>query len=212
MSEKPILFVWDFHGVLEKNNQLAVLELTNRILEEFGHDVRATLADINRMYGLRWGDYYRRLVPGIGDGEVEEMVLRSRELGRLAASRHAKPQDHAVAVLKEIREKGHRNMVVSNTAQDDLEFFMDLVGVSCYIDESHGIGWGRETGKAEVIGRYASRGDYRKIVVIGDTERDIDAGLSADALTYLFRPRGYDVGTNAHNTITDLREVLIELE
>jgi phosphoglycolate phosphatase-like HAD superfamily hydrolase len=212
MSEKPILFIWDFHGVLEKDNELAVLEVTNRVLEEFGHDVRATLADINRMYGLRWGDYYRRLVPVIGDSEVEEMVLRSRELGRPAASRHAKPQDHAVAVLKEIREKGHRNVVISNTAQGDLEFFMDLVGVLCYIDEAHGTGWGLEIGKAEVIKRYASGGDYRKIVVIGDTERDIDAGLSADALTYLFRPRGHDVGTNAHKTINDLREVLTEFE
>lgn len=212
MSEKPILFVWDFHGVLEKDNEIAVLEVTNRVLEEFGHDVRATLADINRMYGLRWGDYYRCLVPGIENERVQEMVLRSRELGRPAATRHTKIQDHAIAVLKKIKENGDKNVIVSNTAQDDLEFFMDLVGVSNYIDESHGIGWKRETGKADIIRRYASRGDYRKIVVVSDTETDIEAGLLADAMTYLFRPRGRDVGTNAHNTIIDLREVLMELE
>lgn len=53
--EKPILFVWDFHGVLEKDNELAVHEVTNRVLGEFGYEEKASIDDIHMMYGLPWG-------------------------------------------------------------------------------------------------------------------------------------------------------------
>jgi phosphoglycolate phosphatase-like HAD superfamily hydrolase len=216
MKDRSLLFVWDFHGVLEKDNELAVLEVTNQVLGDFGYDVRASIDDIHRMYGLKWAEYYRRLVPGVDEDIVEKMVLRSRELGRPAASRYIKPQDHVETVLREISERGHRNVVVSNTAPKDLEFFMDLVGVSPLIDEFYGVDeeerGTRSKNKADIIEECTSGNDYRKIIVIGDTEKDIEVGLRTQAVTYLFKPRSYDEATKAHHSIMDLREVLRELE
>jgi len=38
-----ILFVWDFHGVLERGNEYAVQDVCNRVLKEFGINRHATI-------------------------------------------------------------------------------------------------------------------------------------------------------------------------
>jgi phosphoglycolate phosphatase-like HAD superfamily hydrolase len=210
-TEEPILFVWDFHGVLEKDNELAVHEVTNRVLEEFGYGERASHDDILRMYGLPWGEYFRLLVPGIEEGRVDEMVSRCVELGRTAAMRYCRPRDHAFETLKKISEEGHSNILVSNTGQDDLQFFMGVVGVEPFVDEAFGVGR-KATSKADVIKVYASKRNPRKIVAIGDTEKDVEAGLVNGATTFLFNPDGKSVRTKADHVITDLRKVLRELD
>jgi len=209
--EKPILFVWDFHGVLEKDNELAVHGVTNLVLGEFGYEERASIDDIHKMYGLPWGEYFRLLVPGIEEEPVGEMVRRCRELGRPAARRHCKPRDHALETLRKISEGGHANILVSNTAQDDLRFFMDIVGVTPFIDGAIGIGK-KTTSKADIIEDHAAKKSYHKIVVIGDTEKDVEAGLTNGATTYLFDPKDNRRQTKAHHVITDLRRVLRELD
>lgn len=209
-TKKPILFVWDFHGVLEKNNELAVHLVTNSVLEEFGYRERASYDDILRMYGLPWGEYFRLLIPGMGEEPVREMVRRCRELGRPAAVRYCKPRDHALETLRKISEGGHANVVVSNTDKDDLQFFTDIVGATPFMDEAFGVGR-RPTNKADIIKDYASKNAHRKIVVIGDTEKDVEAGLANGAITYLFNLKENSRQTKAHHVITDLREVLGEL-
>lgn len=216
MKTRSILFVWDFHGVLEKDNELAVLEVTNLVLKEFGYDLRVSIDDILRMYGLIWSEYFKRLIPRINEDTVKEMGLRSKELSQSAALRYAKPQDHVLTVLEKISKRGHRNVVVSNTSQKELKFFMNLVGITPVIDEFYGIDEDdhetRSKSKTDIIKKCASKDDYKKIIIIGDTEKDIEAGLRSQAITYLFKPRGYDGVTKAHYIITDLREVLRELE
>lgn len=211
MNKKRILFVWDFHGVLEKDNELAVLDVTNRVIEEFGYSTCASLEDILSMYGLKWGEYYRLLISEIDEGTVERMVERSVELGRPSAIEHVKPQDHALRVLVRISEAGHRNVVLSNTAQKDLEFFLDLVCITRYVDEFFGVGDMKDRSKADVMKDLTSQDEYLKVILISDTENDIEVGLRFNATTYLFKSREKLGDTKAHFIITDLREVLNEI-
>ena len=44
------LFIWDFHGVLEKDNEHAVVEVTNQVLKEFNQDARLSLQELNLVY------------------------------------------------------------------------------------------------------------------------------------------------------------------
>jgi len=48
------LFVWDFHGVLEKDNEKAVVKITNIVLSQSGYSERLNIDDCHRFYGLRW--------------------------------------------------------------------------------------------------------------------------------------------------------------
>jgi len=140
-----ILFAWDFHGVLEQGNELAVLKVTNQSLREHGYEDQATLKDIKRLYGLPWRDYFRQLVPNVTEDKVEKRA-RAYVKGK----------------------------------------------------------------KDETIRSHAESGNYSKIVVIGDTERDIEAGLTVNATTYLVL-NGEPWRSKAHHIITDIREILREL-
>lgn len=46
------LFVWDFHGVLEKDNDLAVLDISNKVLEQSGYAERFSEEKIVSTTGL----------------------------------------------------------------------------------------------------------------------------------------------------------------
>ncbi len=52
------LFVWDFHGTLEKGNEYAVLEMSNIILEKHGHKERFTELQCRELYGKKWYEFF----------------------------------------------------------------------------------------------------------------------------------------------------------
>ena len=50
------LFVWDLHGVLEKGNEIALLEISNIILKKFGYLEKFSIEDCIKLNGLScWG-------------------------------------------------------------------------------------------------------------------------------------------------------------
>ena len=68
------------------------------------------------------------------------------------------------------------------------------------------------TSKTDIIKDHASMKEHCKIVVVGDTEKDVEAGLNNGAITYLFNIKEHGRKTKAHHVITDLREVPRELD
>ncbi len=69
-----ILFIWDFHGVLEKGNEKAVQELCNLILKDFQIQKEVSLKEVIDWYGLSWFDYFKLAAPQ-GNNELwQEMV------------------------------------------------------------------------------------------------------------------------------------------
>ena len=57
------LFVWDFHGTLEKGNELAALEISNLVMAEHGYYERFTTGDAYTLYGKKWYEYFEYLLP-----------------------------------------------------------------------------------------------------------------------------------------------------
>lgn len=99
------LFVWDFHGVLEKDNDLAVLDITNQVLSEHGHKVRLTSETNQKYYGLKWFQYFEKLLPNLTS--EEHMVLQAAcfkfaEENLDILVKHIKPNDYAVEALKAV--------------------------------------------------------------------------------------------------------------
>ncbi len=52
------LFIWDFHGTLEKGNGGAVVEITNRILQDAGYEQRMDEVLDNLLAGKKWYEYF----------------------------------------------------------------------------------------------------------------------------------------------------------
>ena len=57
------LFVWDFHGTLEKGNELAVLEISNLILKKHDYKERFLESQCRELYGEKWFEYFEYLLP-----------------------------------------------------------------------------------------------------------------------------------------------------
>ncbi len=72
------LFVWDFHGVLEKGNDHAVLEITNLALHYHGYSREMTETESAFLSGQRWHDYFTFLVPGHPPEEYIKLLQNQR--------------------------------------------------------------------------------------------------------------------------------------
>lgn len=76
---EKLLFAWDFHGVLEKDNDLAVQEVCNTILSENQIVKKITLQEVRNLYGKRWYEYWQYLLPQASSPQIEFFVQRSVE-------------------------------------------------------------------------------------------------------------------------------------
>jgi phosphoglycolate phosphatase-like HAD superfamily hydrolase len=221
---EKILFAWDFHGTLEKDNVYAVYELCNLVLKEFGYEKQVSMKEVLDWQGLSWFDYFKLSVPSGSDKIWREMVnrvLSLQEKGWEIIKKYIKPRDFAREVLFEIKSKGHENILLTNSEQAHAEKFAAAVGISDLMDGVIGVDTHRQTRinkeihniKGEVLRNFLSGKEYSKVVMIGDKESDVKAGKSCGAVTYLFS--GPEVGsakeTTADHKINDLREVLKEL-
>ena len=226
MDDK-ILFVWDFHGVLEKDNEHAVHEVCTLVLKEFGIDREVSLQQVIDWYGLSWFDYYRLAVPEGSQKLWKDMVNRTfnlRQKGWDIIRKHIKPRDYSKEVLRTIKEKGHYNIVLSNSRPDHAKGFTKVIGVIDYLDGVIGaddthynsrLNAEIQDIKAEILSNFLKDKNYKKVIVIGDKDSDIKAGKKCGAVTYLF----FDPEINknpdeagADYIISDLRDILKELD
>lgn len=224
-KRNQILFVWDFHGTLEKDNVQAVMYLLNKTLEYFGIANEITLAETAKMYGLSWIDYFKYLYP-TGDFSFWKKMKKKAveiQIREKVVEKYIKPQAFAQAVVKKIKQEGHCNIILSNTAPKHIKHFANLVGIAEFIDEYLALDAHNTTRqetelqalKAEAIKDYLKDKRFNKIVKIGDRESDIAAGKAIGAKTYYFRNqfnRNHQLSIKPDYEISDLREVLKELE
>ena len=221
-----ILFVWDFHGVLEKGNEKSVEELCNLVLKDFGFERRINLKEVVDWYGLNWLDYFKLTVPE-GTPELwqkmKEKVLSFQERGWEIIKKNIKAREFAKSVLEKIKNKGHQNILLTNAQPEHAKKFTELIGINTYLDAIIGVDSPYDSRRKDEI--HIVKGDnltsflngkeYRKIVLIGDKESDIKAGKICRAATYLFvdpENANAEKETEADYTISDLREVLRELD
>jgi HAD superfamily hydrolase (TIGR01549 family) len=220
-----ILFVWDFHGVLEKDNIYAVHELVNLVLKDFDVKKQITIKQIISWYGLSWFDYFRLSAPEKDEKIWHKMVrkvISYQQKDWSIIKKHLKTRDYAIDVLLKIQIGGHHNIILSNTHQDHIRTFTDLLKMSKYFNDIIGVDTHQKTRlikeiykiKAETLKMYIAGKSYSKIIAIGDKESDIMAGKSCGAITYLFIDREIvsEVTSTKSDYITsDLREILKEL-
>lgn len=224
MNEK-ILFVWDFHGVLEKDNEYAVQEVCNLVLKDFGMDREISLEETISWYGLSFFDYFRLAIPE-GDEELWKAMVNKvrtfRERGWEIIQRYIQPRDYPREVLSHIKSQKHQNIIITNSSQESANRFVNFVDLRSYIDEIIGIdnhdfsriNTALHNVKSQILAEFLKDKNYKKIIVIGDRDSDIRAGKECGAVTYLF----FDPEINknpgkagADYIISDLREILKEL-
>jgi len=213
-----ILFIWDFHGVLEKDNINALEEFLNYGLEKRGHDRRITKKECRQWYGLSFDDYIKNLLPRADEAERKKVAGVCSEVAWDHIKKHIKPQDMAEEVLERIALADHCNIVVSNSTPAAIYRFVDLVGLTRYFDEVIGVDrdeqeedYSHIEAKAEAIEKYLADKEFDRLVLVGDREDDIKVGQRLGAVTYLFDPDDFRKRTSADFKIKELERVLNQI-
>jgi len=189
------LFVWDFHGVLEIGNEFAVQEVANRVLSEFGIERRATVEECRMMYGKKWADYYRFYNPDTSEETIHRMVEKAVEIsvGEKIALKYIKQTEYAQFVLDEIERRYHTNLLMSNSSEEAIMFFLEAVGLQDYFDIVFAADARRNEynmdSKAAFLENFLKKHPFDKVVVIDDMEEGIERGLRFDATTFISKEK-----------------------
>jgi phosphoglycolate phosphatase-like HAD superfamily hydrolase len=215
-----ILFIWDFHGVLEKGNENAVIEISNQVLKDSGFNERFTKKDNERFYGLKWYQYFEKLLPNLTKEKCIELQAAcfryaENDLGILA--KHIKPNNHVIEVLSKISKSGSQQIVVSNTRQNDLIWFLGAIGVNDFFKQDEIIGVNahqNHNSKLDAVKYFLKYKNFEKIVVVGDFESDLAFGREIGAINYFYKHphRKHEPTQKADHITNDLRDVLKELD
>jgi phosphoglycolate phosphatase-like HAD superfamily hydrolase len=218
MSNK--LFVWDFHGVLEKDNEKAVIEISNQVLADSGYAERFTEEDNEKFYGLKWYQYFEQLLPRLTSEECLGLQAKCFELAEKRLdilAKYIKPNDYVIDVLAAIAARKQQQIVVSNSRQADLIWFLKSIGIDGFFDDKHVLGINahqKHSSKRDALEAYLQGKHFDQIVVIGDSVADMQLGKAVGGTTYYYKHphRIHDDTKHADHTINDLREVLHELD
>jgi phosphoglycolate phosphatase-like HAD superfamily hydrolase len=214
------LFVWDFHGVLEKGTENLTVVLTNEVLSELNYPQRLNAKTCRKLFGLKWYQIFEYLLPTEKYEKHIELQNKCFEKGHTTYANkireYTKPNDNIHEVLEKISKK-HHQILLSNTEPEALIQFMDLTNIKKYflpknyfgIDTHH-----PESNKTkkETLKKFLQNKKYEQIIIIGDTEADMELKEIGGGTTYLYHyPGTLPKVTNADFIITDLKMVLKEL-
>lgn len=215
------LFIWDFHGTLEIGNDDAVIEITNRVLEERGHKRRLSMEEAETLAGKRWHEYFAFLFP-----EEEPSFCLNLQAACLAIShnhpeiiyKHIKPSPNALDVLEAIHKSPHTQIVLSNTQPKALDVFLHAVKIEEYFPAHHRIGADshcqvRLTKKDWLNDFLKDRHFPAGLVAIGDSIGDVElAECHANGIGYLYaNPGKKHRAPHYNNKIDDLKSILKEI-
>ena len=214
------LFVWDFHGVLEKDNEKAVIEISNRVLENENFKERFTDEDNDRYYGLKWYQYFENLLPSLSKEEclkLQAKCLDNQSKNKSIISSIIKPADYAIQVVQNIKDSGHEQIVISNTRNEDIIWFLESVNLRDFFNDNQIFGINSHqtnSSKIDFLKNYLNGKKFDDIISIGDSEGDLELGKTVNGTTYYYRHpnRKHEKTTKADYFIHDLREVLNELK
>lgn len=216
------LFVWDFHGTLEKGNEFAAIEISNMALKKHGFTERFTEEDATKLYGKKWYEYFEYLLPNESHDIHVTLQHTSFEWpeAEVIVAKYLLPNDYAKKVIQTIKERGHEQILLSNTSLKALPMFIKLAGLDEYFDEINAFATAAHSRdvkrtKAHVLENYLkSNSIFHEIIVIGDSMSDMELTSHARAKGFLYRHPGQSLKVKLPPHITpinDLRKILTEL-
>lgn len=219
-TEAKKLFVWDFHGTLEKGNEQAVVEISNLVLEKHGYPHRFTQEYADGFYGRKWAEYFAALLPDEAAErhlQLEQACLSVDEAGWDIIQRCIQPNDFASRVLSAISRSWHEQIVISNTRQDIIERFLRTVRMDGFFQNGMIFGTshhltGENLSKGQILERFLMDRNYQKIVAVGDSSSDVALAMNRGGAGYLYahpgRPhREANATYKIDNLMTVLREI-----
>ena len=221
-TNKPKVFVWDFHGTLEEGVEIGFFEILKKLAKGNKAGRKITLSAVREKYGITVADYLRYFFPEANTSQIKKMM---GEVAKIQNQNHLKkyvrPAPGAIEVLSKIKEAGYENVVVSNSHPKHIEFLIDIVGMKNLIDHVFAVDRHYSPKKQDPVKEKVKifeaiikrrKLKSRQLIAIGDKATDVNAGILAGATTYHYLPKKFPIDkTNADFKIHNLREILREI-
>src|SRR3990167_9397503 len=222
MSRLLKLFAWDFHGTLEQGTEIGFAEILRKLARENNYKTTIRLAEVRKLFGISILDYLKHFFPKLSDKEIYALRTQIKDRqNRKHIEKYVKPAPFAHDVLENIKSVGHKNIVVSTSSRPHIIRFLEIVDMMKYFDgifgtDRHALDkhFDIVKEKTKVIKSFAKKHKIpnKNIIVIGDREGEIEAGILLGAKTYQYiQPEILHIVTRAQFKIYDLREVLREI-
>ncbi len=214
------LFVWDFHGVLEKGNRNSVLEITNLALERNGFPPKLTVEENNQWYGKKWFQYFEYLLPNESHDTHMKMQLTCFEIEKEKPeilNHYIKTNDYAIDVLEKISNK-YLQILISNCHQEALFNFILMTKINKFFNSKNTFStnshiFPEQVSKKEIFLDYVKKfPKFDQFVTIGDSPGDMEIIEKNMGSRYLYSHPGQEFrNCDSDYKIHDLREVLKEI-
>lgn len=175
------LYVFDFHGVLEKGTENAVVEVSNLALEYMDYPQRLSKDDALKYYSLKWGEIFMNAF-GFDESEAQKLYFECKRIDDSNPGiiiNYTRQNDNASKVLDEIIMQKNDLILISNTRPDALKQFVKAANLEDYFNESNTFAVnkhekGQELSKKIVLENYLAGKNYESIIIIGDSKGDVD--------------------------------------
>lgn len=187
MSQQKI-FIWDFHGTLETGTVSILTEIANTLIRENGGLKEHTPTEFARIPNFSWNTFFQEHLPHYSKDEIDAVVqdaYNKNKFGHLM-DKYSRPNEGAIEILTHIKSQNGTNIVVSNSRQDKLEYYLTHVGVMPMIDEYYGVDDGSILSrqdvlkrKTETLKRIINERNDTGIYGVGDTDTDFQAAEAA---------------------------------
>lgn len=211
------LFICDLHGTLEYGNHRAVVDISNRVLTDYGHRERLSYADGHRLYGLKWFEYFTWL---LGPESLDEALALQDACFKVSESdldfqcRWIAPTPHAESVLHQIAQE-HDQLLISNTRTSTLDVFLKMLKFERFFPPGRAFAVDQHTHdvartKADVLAAFLDQGHpYEQIIIVGDSPGDIHLKAVSGGLACLFSHPEFEFRQCTPDIrIRDLRDLL----
>ncbi len=206
------LFIWDFHGTLEKGNEQAVVEITNAILHRGGYAVRLDEKRAEQWYGKKWHEYFEHLLPEESHAvhvRLQDECIAHQRLHPEIVARYIKATNYAHEVLTAIAES-HDQIIISGAKSVDVGSFIRAAGFDSFFPSGKFFGLDDHATKEQVARAYHARHWFDHVVIVGDSPNDIIPFENATSYLYAHPSRSFRECVSTYK-IRDLREILREV-
>ncbi|MDP3728046.1 MAG: HAD hydrolase-like protein [bacterium] len=214
------LFVWDFHGTLEKGCMESFPDVLNDALEKEGYTQRFNAETAKNYFGLPVREIFQRYIPDLSKEEIEILTERISTKESLEITRKTlRANDHAEYVLEAIANRGYDQILISNISDKEMFWFLEAVKLEKFFPPGKAfpiINGTTKKNKEGILKEYIETKKVQDIIIIGDSMTDIELAWVAGGVTYLYAHPGKSFveckeGTIPDYRINDLREVFREI-
>jgi len=215
------LYVFDFHGVLEKGNEKAVTIVSNLALKQKGYEFQIAHEEIIKRYGYKWHDIFLETVPGLSSKEAYSLYEECLKIDQLYPSiiyDNMEQNDNAKYVIEKIITNNDDMILISNTSPNSLKMFIKAAELSDYFNDSNSFAVhqhkeGAMLTKEKVLKEYLNGKEYGKIIIIGDSPGDIELKKVSpgNSIAFLYTHPGLNYREcEADYRIRDLAEIFLK--